>query len=268
MRRLVFLLALVAGCDGNSVTVKQAAKPVNDQRSEKVIAVAAAKPASTSPEAKTAIDKLLAVHTTNNVAALTAFRNCIVRRSGEMDQGETLLPAECVDRFAWPDRYRADWTFMNSMTIFAVGDVVRFLTAAQVEPQVLDAAQTTSSLEDIRAQWMTMLVPLLDTSRILAAVVNDTPDGTTGLRVWVDEQPPLVLLIDAKTGLLDRVVFEKSDEGRRETWTFKLSDYKTTRGVQLPSKVVFTPGRRAGATWSKVEYEPTASFPAGTFEKR
>lgn len=265
---LMGLCALAVGCEGAaSKTRPQAAKPVVDGPSrEKVLPVAGPRPSATDPAARDAITALILAHTENNPKALDAFRQCTVRRKGEMNQGGAMIPADCVDRAAWPDRYRGEWTFAGrTLTIFVNGDqTLKYAPwAGHDKPVAMDGFESTNVLEDLRATWMTLLIPLSDAGSFLAERVADPP----ALRVFVRDQPPLLLQMDAKTGLLSRVDFEKAGDGRREIWRFELSEYKTVRGVKMPGRVVYTAGRQPGAVWSSIEYEPLAEFPTGTFDK-
>jgi hypothetical protein len=269
---ILFVVAiLTTGCDNGPAKV-QNAKPVDDGGPvEKPVAVNGPKPASTSDQAIGAIQRLLAVHTKNKPEALAAFRNCTVKRSGEMNQGGAMMPAESTDRFAWPGRFRSEVKLGTLPTIMFLvdGDRVQFYApgAGHAKPEEQTGAEADNVLEDLRGTWMTLLTPLVEEKDYVAAIEPESPKDAVAIRVWVRDQPPCVLLVDAKSGLLQKVLFEKKADGRSETWAFAVSDYKEFAGVQLPTKVVYAAGRQAGATWTSVTYEPASAFPAGTFEK-
>lgn len=266
---VIFLLALACGCDG-SPQPKEAAKPIDDGGPlVKPIPASGSKPAGTTPAAQKLIGEMLAAHTNSKPAALEAFRNCIVQRIGEVNVGSANMPAECSERFAWPDRYRVDWKFGTNPIFLVNGDSVRMVSQQLgfEKPPDISPVQARDTLEDVRATWMTLLVPLLDSKGYIADTVLDVPPERLALRVWVGHQPPLVLEIDAKSRHLKKIHFEKVKDGRIENWMFILDDLKPVNGVILPHKLNYTSGRTAGASWVSVKYEVVASFPLEVFIK-
>jgi hypothetical protein len=262
------------GCNGGSASKAGFAKVIDDESiievTPKVVAV---KPTATDSAAEDTLVNLILAHTGNAPSALDAFRTVTIRRTGEMNAGGgTMMAAECTDRIAWPNGFRADFRMQGqAMMSFAFWDNKHWqhapLFGAEAKP--IDEVDLLRVIPEKDATMLALLTPLAETSGRVAMTVPDAemPKGLRGVRVWVREMAPMVLAIDSKTGLLNRVYYDKVELGRKSTWMFELKSMEAVNGVKLPKTIKFSSGSLNGGEWSKIEYESTAQHPQSIFEK-
>ncbi|CAN5330108.1 hypothetical protein BH11PLA2_BH11PLA2_01510 [soil metagenome] len=274
MRSVLLVSLLAIGCSDTPTSRKPGAKPIDDSApQEKLPAIAIPKPAKTDPDAESTLASLLLKHTNNNLAALAAFKTCIVKRTGEMNAGgNTMLPTVCTDCIQWPDCFRADWVMNNEPMMYLGFHGVRnwqFAPKMDREFHLIDANLLPVVIADRDATLMTLMIPLIEASDRVAMPVpaSEMAEGLKGVRVWVRDMAPMVLGIDAKSGLLSRVYFEKTEVGRTATWAFHLKDHKAVQGVQMPHRVTYSGGKQIGAEWTTITYELPNSINVGLFDK-
>lgn len=275
MKFVLFLFPVVlvaAGCDQKPNRLPAAAVPVDEPAAKRAtITVDAPKPQATDPAATEAIAKMLIAHCKGNIAALKSLTHCTVQRTGELNQGGQMNPAQCLERYSWPGRYRGEWTYGNSpvCTFFIQDETVKFYApaAGHTEPVMPGGRESIDALEDLRGMWMTMLVPLADPADYLAERIESADPGRIALRLWVKTHAPCVLVLNGATHQLESVTFDKTGDGRRETWTYELADLKPVNGVLLPHRLIYSAGKQTGAIWKQITYTPGTGFEPGTFEK-
>jgi hypothetical protein len=186
------------------------------------------------------------------------------------------MPAEVNCRYLWPDRFRSEWKMtyqqnVNAINLVVNGGIAEQRVTSEVNPTAkpVPANQLPVVLAELRATWMTLLVPLANPSDRVAAMMpaSEAAPGQTLIRVWVLNHPPIVLGIDSKTKLLTNVYFEKTENDTTRTWTFKLDELTPTAGVKLPRKLTYQSGKLVATEWFKQDYEVLKGFDPALFEK-
>jgi hypothetical protein len=264
------LFVLAAGC-GDASTAPRTAKPIDTgPAAPDLPPIVAPKPAKSDPAAALALNAILLAHTENEPSRLERLRKVQIRRKGVFRMPEASSNAS-MEIQIWGDQYRAKIALEangNLPTVYWVsGSDGWHLPPMQPARLPLNLAERENVFPDVRGDQMTLLVPLAS-DRVVAEIARPaSQDRGVMLRVWVGDWPPVLVSVDAKTGRLDRLVYEAMDAGRKVERTLRLADYAPIAGVQLPQKVLFGIGDRAITTWDKIEYEVPGQFEIGIFDK-
>jgi hypothetical protein len=270
IRLLPFALLVLVGCDGASSSPRTA-KPIDDGPvAEALPPIVAPKPEKSDPAATLAVNAILMAHTANEPSRVEKLRKAQIRRKGVFRLPE-LSSNVSMDIQIWGDQYRATMALEangNLPTIYWVsGNDGWHLPPKQPERLPLNLAERENVFPDVRGDQMSLLAPLVS-ERLVAAIARPAATGVGAiLRVWIGDQPPMLIVTDPATNRIARLMYEAIDAGRKVERTLRLADYAPVAGVQLPFKVMFGIGDRAITTWDKIEYEIPGQFEIGVFDK-
>jgi hypothetical protein len=270
---LGLMLMVVVGCYDTGPSPRPLAKPVEDghrdatpTRAQKLT-----KPAQTDPAAEKVLDTLLKTHTNDKLELISPIKTHALTRKGQFFVNGTPQQFVWHIRAIWPDRYRvemewADFGGVRDLLVQNGSDgwkMMRSIGMGQPTPfTVMDYSQVAT---DAYAEWMLLLVPLLDASTRVAVLA---PEGTAGtVWVWVAERPAVLLHIDQDSGLLTRVDYEVPEIGGAIAASLLASEHKPINGVLLPSKVEYTRNNQPTARWTSSEIEFPKDIPLETFTK-
>ncbi len=272
LRFLPFALLVLAGCDGGSAAPRTA-KPIDDGPAEEALPpIQAPKPAKSDPAAALAVNAILLAHTENEPSRLDRLRKVRILRKGDWKIPDGSRSDATMEIAIWGDQYR------TTFAIAATGNVPetfslnraqgwRYQSKLSAKPIPLDIAALEAILPEVNGDRMTLLTPLTS-DKLVAAIVRDGKDGgETILRVWLGDDPPILLHVDAKSNRLLRLTYEMLENGQTVARALRLSELAPVAGVLLPGRVEYGVGPLTFTTWSKIEYQVPGQFELSFFEK-
>ncbi len=266
---MVIGLVCLAGCDAAPPPSK--ARPIEEARAAEAIPeIDAPKPEKSEPEAAQIVNTVLLAHTNNEPSLIEKFRKVQIKRKGvfQLPDRQSNMTMEIQ---MWGDQYRAKMTFDSLPTQFSIywvsGNAGWMLPPMAEQRVPLDLAQRENVFPDVRGDQMTVLTPLLSDKLVCTLARPQSEGNNPFVRVWIPDQPPILIEVDAKTNHISRLIYQAMDSGRKVERTLRLSDYKAVAGVMLPHKVVFGIGERPLTTWSSIHYEVPGVFDLSIFDK-
>jgi hypothetical protein len=274
MRLWIPLLMLLAvGCEGNSSG--KLAQPYDDRKpppAEKAVE----KPAQTDPTAEAILTAGLAAHSGGSPDRLSVLKSHSFVRRGKTEQNDRMVENELNVSAVWPDDYRAEFR------IPARGDrpyvmALRGTTGWHFNeaegwdrPRPFSTDEANSMAADVYAEWMMLLVPLVELKdRVAAVVPSDTVSGkpTRGVRVWAPNRIPIDLLFETGTDRLVGVKYTVTEFGGLVKKAFNVYSHTNKNGVLVPNKIDYTTSTRPRFQYPITEYEVSKSIPKERFEK-
>ena len=274
-RYAVLVLLLAAGC--TDARKRATAVPIESKAAEATPEVAVPRPAQTDPAAESLIAKLLNAHTDGLPERLEKLRNHTHLRTGKVFEAEAngMISGNMNAMATWPDRYRVSFrktTLGDKQYIITLRGETGWLVDERVSqvPGPMSPLYLPVVTADVRAEWMLTLVPLLDPKGRIAALETTSPvDGkpTRGLRVWLGERDPILLVLDEGSSQLREVHYTSVEGGKTLAWRLAVPATKVVNGVVLPAKLQVLMSDTIRYDWSKCDYEFPATIAPEKFEK-
>jgi hypothetical protein len=271
---LAALLVFVVGCTPGEPKV-ETARPIDDRMAaaEDLPPVAAARPEKSDPAAAALVNAVLMAHTKSQPSLVEKFRKVHVKRKGDWRLPDGGKSDATMEIYIGGENYRTTYALAangNVPQTFAVTGKEGW----RFQPQVsgtkipLDSAALEQVLPEIYGDRMTVLFPLAS-EKLVAAVAKDgkAGGGETILRVWVGDEPPMLVHIDPTTNRVARLSYEMRENGQPVRRTLTIQDSVVVAGVLVPSRIDYGVGPVALTSWTKIEYEVPAVFEPSIFEK-
>lgn len=273
VRNLVpLILALLVGC-GGSPPPPSAAKPIDDGPAEEALPpIAAPKPEKSEPEAAAVVNAILLAHTRSEPSLIEKLRKIRIRRKGDWRLPDGTRSEATMDIAIWGDQYRTTYSIAHTGNIpqtIAINRNKGWQFHQQFGPKEvpLDAATLEQVLPEVYGDRMTVLVPLTN-PKLIAAMARPVVEGSeTIVRIWIEDEPPMLLHVDPKTNRLQRLTYRMNENNQVVARALRLHDYAPVSGVMLPGRVEYGVGSLTFTTWSKIEYEVPGQFELAFFDK-
>jgi hypothetical protein len=271
---VLLLLGFALGCERTHPAPVASAKPIEDgvPTATGLPEVRADKPAQSEAAATTLVNDILLAHTSNQPSLLERLRKAKIERSGEWQLPGLGSSKATMSIFIWGDQYRTTYKLEsdgNAPNTFAVSNQSGWYAnkVTQGQPAPLDRTIEEMVLPDVRADRFTLLFPLAN-PKLIATMAQTSKDGSDNVvRVWIEDQPPILVHADAKTNRVKRLTYETKDAGQVVVRTLTFRELETVAGVLLPKQLAFGLGNVTMTNWTKIEYEIPGVFDIGLFEK-
>lgn len=266
------LILFLIGCEGTNAPA-QKARPIDDGPVAEVLPpIVAPKPEKSEPAAALAVNAILMAHADNEPSRVEKLRKVRVRRKGEWKLPDGSRSDASMDIAIWGDQYRATFAISvagnipETLSIHRDGGW-RFQSRISPKEVPLDPAALEAVLPEVYGDRMTVLAPLLS-NKLIAVVARDGREGgETILRVWIDNEPPMLLHVDPKTNRLQRLTYELKENNQVVARVLRFSEHVSIAGVLLPGRVEYGVGPLTFTTWNKIEYEVPGQFELSFFDK-
>lgn len=282
------MILVLMGCE-SSQPAPRTAKPIEEPATTETLPpVAAPKPEKSDPAALLLVNAILMAHTNNEPALVEKLRKVQIRRKGEWKLPDGSRSEATMDIAIWGDQYRTTFAIAATGNIpetFSINRDKGWRYQSKIAPKEipLDSATLEAILPEVYGDRMTLLTPL--TSPKLIAVIarngqangpgngqgngqgDGPPESETILRVWIDQEPPMLIHIDPKTNKLRRLTYEMLENGQIVARALRLSEFTNVSGVLLPGRVEYGVGPLTFTTWSKIEYVVPGQFELSFFDK-
>lgn len=275
MPRLRFLpiaLLVLVGCEGAS-SAPRSAKPIDEGPvAEALPPIVATKPEKSDPAAALAVNAILLAHTENEPTRLEKLRKVRILRKGDWKLPDGGRSDATMEIAIWGDQYRTTFAIAatgNVPETFSLNGTQgwRFQSKLAAKPIPLDIAALEAILPEVNGDRMTLLTPLTS-DKLVATIVRDGTDGGEKiLRIWIGDNPPMLLHADAKTNRLQRLTYEMMENGQTVARVLRLSELTPVAGVLLPGRVEYGVGPLTFTTWNKIEYQVPGQFELSFFDK-
>ena len=263
------ILVLLVGCEGSNAPA-QKARPIDDgPAAEALPPIVAPRPEKSDPAAALAVNAILMAHTDNEPSRVEKLRKVRATRKGEWKLPDGSRSEASMEIAIWGDQYRATFALAATGNIpetFSINRDKGWRFQSRIGPKEmpLEPAALEAILPEVYGDRMTLLVPLA--SNKLIAVVAQR-GGETILRVWIDNEPPMLLHVDPKTNRLLRLTYEMKENNQTVARVLRFSEHAPVAGVLLPGRVEYGVGPLTFTTWNKIEYQVPGQFELSFFDR-
>lgn len=269
---VLVLLAVLVGCEGTNAP-SQKARPIEEgPAAEDLPPIQVPKPEKSDPAAALAVNAILMAHTNNEPSLVEKLRKAQIKRKGEWKLPDGTRSEASMEIAIWGDQYR------TTFAIAATGNIPetfsinrdhgwRFNPKLAPKELPLEPAALEAILPEVYGDRMTLLVPLTSNKLVAMLARDGREGGETIVRVWIEDQPPMLLHVDPKTNRLKRLTYEMKENNQIVARALRVSEFAPVAGVLLPGRVEYGVGPLTFTTWSKIDYQVPGLFELSFFDK-